>query len=370
MTSLRYPVLEPDLGEKEERYVLDAVRSGWVSSIGPYVERFEREFASFVGVEHCVAVANGTVALHLALVARGIGPGDEVIVPDLTFAATAAAVVHAGATPVLVDVRRDDWTIDPELVARAKTPRTRALIPVHLYGCPARMTEIRDAVGPDVFVLEDAAEAHGARDSAGRTVGSIGDAGAFSFYGNKLLTTGEGGALTTRDPEFAARARYLKDHAMSPQARYFHTEAGFNYRLTNLQAALGCAQLESLGGRLAQRARILEWYREALAGSPIELNPAPADRARVCWLTCALLPTSDVDVRDRVAAALRGRGIDTRPFFVPMHRLPPYRECRHITRGGSVAEDLFRRGLSLPTLSKLTRDDVGGIAGALRDAIG
>jgi perosamine synthetase len=367
---LRFPVLEPDLGSLEERYVTEAIRSGWVSSIGPFVERFERSFAERCGVTDCIGLANGTVALHLALVARGIGPGDEVIVPDLTFAATAAAVVHAGATPVLVDACSDDWNIDVELLERAMTPRTKAVIPVHLYGCPVDVARVRDTVGPGVFILEDAAEAHGAT-IRGETVGGLGDAACFSFYGNKLVTMGEGGAITTRDPELARRARFLKDHAMSPARRYFHTDAGFNYRVTNLQAALGCAQLERLDETLAKRAALLGWYREELDGSGIALNPAPVGVAPVCWVVAALLrPGTDGHARDGVATRLRALGIDTRPFFVPMHELPPYAGCRLVTReaGRSVAHDLAGRGLGLPTSARLTRSDVAEVASALRAA--
>ncbi len=368
---LRYPVLEPDLGPLEERYVTEAIRSGWVSSIGPFVERFEAQFAERCGVAHCIGVANGTVALHLALVARGIGPGDEVIVPDLTFAATAAAVVHAGATPVLVDAARDEWNLDVDLLERARSPRTKAIIPVHLYGCPVDVLRVREILGPDVFVLEDAAEAHGAR-VRGTTVGGIGDAACFSFYGNKLVTMGEGGCITTNDTAFAQRARFLKDHAMSPVRRYFHTDAGFNYRLTNLQAALGCAQLERLEETLERRATLLGWYREELSDTSITLNPSPPDTDPVCWVVAALLPPgTDGDERDRVASALRARGIDSRPFFVPMHALPPYAGCRLVTRdsGMSVAEELGGRGLGLPTSARLSRSDVAEICAALRAVV-
>ena len=205
------PVAEPDLTELESRYVREAVDSGWVSSIGEFVTRFEEHFARLVGVPECVSVSNGTVALHLALAARRVGPGDEVIVPDLTFAATAAAVRHVGATPVLVDCLEDTWCIDPSLVDDAITEKTRAVIPVHLLGHPSNVHAIREVCtgrDRDIFILEDAAEAHGARVGEG-VVGSLGDAAAFSFYGNKLITTGEGGCLTTSDRDFAARLRFF-----------------------------------------------------------------------------------------------------------------------------------------------------------------
>lgn len=371
MPPLRYPVLEPDLGPLEEQYVTEAIRSGWVSSIGPFVERFERSFAERCGVKHCIGVANGTVALHLALVARGIGPGDEVIVPDLTFAATAAVVLHTGATPVLVDASRADWNLDLELVARATTARTKAIIPVHLYGCPVDIGEVRDAVGPEVFILEDAAEAHGAKVGAA-TVGGLGDAACFSFYGNKLVTMGEGGCVTTNDDGLAKRARFLKDHAMSPERRYYHTAAGYNYRVTNLQSALGCAQLERLDETLARRDALLGWYREELAGTGIELNPRPQGTSPVCWVVAALLPPSfDAARRDALAVTLREQGIDSRPFFVPMHELPPYSGARVVSRDAqvSVASELAGRGIGLPTSARLTRGDVAEICAALRAVV-
>ena len=232
------PVAAPSIGSREIAYVTDAVQSGWVSSIGPYLERFEQAFAEYVGVTRAVAVSNGTVGLHLALYALGIGAGDEVIVPDLTFVATAHAVIQTGATPVFVDVEPDTWCMDPAAVREAITPRTRAVIPVHLYGHAADMSAINMlAEEYGLLVVEDAAEAHGAEIS-GQRVGGLGQVGVFSFYGNKIMTTGEGGMLTTNDSILADRLRYLKDHGMSPAERYYHTELAFNYRMTNLQAAV------------------------------------------------------------------------------------------------------------------------------------
>jgi perosamine synthetase len=315
-----------------------------------------------------VALANGTVALHLALVTKGIGPGDEVLVPDLTFVATASAVRHAGAEPVLIDVRRDDWCMDPELVESAITARTKAMIPVHLFGHPARMDELRSiARRHGLFVLEDAAEAHGAT-CQGRRVGSLGDAAAFSFYGNKLVTTGEGGAITTNDSDFAARLRFLKDHAMSKERRYFHPEVGFNYRMTNLQAALGCAQLERYAQIRAKKDQILAWYREIMGGLPISMNPVPREGGAVCWLVVGLLPEgTTVDQRERLMHRLRAHhGIDTRPFFVPLSKNPPYAACRRaLASRVCVAEDLAARGICLPSSNRLTREDIARVRASL-----
>jgi len=368
------PVAEPDLGPLEEQYVLEAMRSGWVSSIGAFIDRFEKQFAELCGVKHCVALSNGTVALHVALLARGVGPGDEVIVPDLTFVATAAAVFHAGATPVLVDVDPKTFALDVELTKQALTDKTRAIIPVHLYGVPAPMTALRDAVaGRDIFILEDAAEAHGARVD-GKRAGGLGDAAAFSFYGNKLLTTGEGGCITTDDAALAKRIRFLKDHAMSPERRYFHPEVGFNYRMTNLQAALGCAQIERFEGMFARKLAILAEYRDAFRGTDIELNATPPGSEPACWLVTALLPGEWTRERQTamVSTLRRDHGVDVRPFFVPVHEMPPYAQLRFVKNEGparSVSEEAAVRGICLPSSNKLTSAEISRVVHAVKSAL-
>ena len=366
------PVSAPVIGASEVEYVTDAVRSGWVSSIGPYVDRFEASFAEYVGVRHAIAVANGTVALHLTLHALGIGPGDEVILPDLTFAATAHAVLQAGATPVLVDVEPSSWCLDPAAVRRAVGPRTRAILAVHLYGQAADMTAL-GALAHDagLFLVEDAAEAHGAT-WAGRMVGSFGDASAFSFYGNKIITTGEGGMITTDDTGLAERIRFLKDHGMSKERRYFHTELAFNYRMTNLQAALGVAQLERIETFIAKKRLIHSWYREALLGVPgLALNPEVPGSRNVCWMTSAILPPDAG--REDVARRLRERGVDSRPFFVPMSALPHLAALRKVGADGDgacpVAAALSRRGLNLPSGCALSHAQIERAARALREIL-
>ena len=249
------PVAEPDLGPLEERYLLDAFQSGWISSIGEYIQRFEEGFAKFCGAGHGIAVSSGTVAIHLALLAAGVGPGDEVIVPTLTFVGTVSPVKYVGATPVFVDSEPEIGTLDPQAVEKAITSRTKAIIVVHLYGHPADMDPILDIARKyELIVIEDAAEAHGAKYK-GRPVGSFGNCATFSFYGNKILTTGEGGMIVTNDKDLADRIRFLKDHAMDPNRRYWHPEVGYNYRITNLQAAIGCAQLERFNELLPGVAR-------------------------------------------------------------------------------------------------------------------
>ncbi|QJR11707.1 GDP-perosamine synthase [Usitatibacter rugosus] len=363
------PVAEPDLGLLEERYVLDAVRSGWVSSIGAFIDRFEKGFAEYCGVRNAIMLSNGTVAIHLCLVSRGIGSGDEVIVPDLTFVATASAVKHAGATPVLVDVDPATYCIDPQLVEAAITPRTRAIIAVHLFGHPANMTALRDVADRHgIFLIEDAAEAHGARWE-GKPVGGLGDAATFSFYGNKVLTTGEGGCITTNDDALATRVRFLKDHAMSKERRYFHPEVGFNYRMTNIQAALGCAQLERASEILSRKAQVLSWYREEFGGSSINLNPVVHPANPICWLVVALLPIGARGRVNAVCQALADEAIDTRPFFVPLSKLPPYAACRFVNQGTAVSHDLADRGICLPSSTRQSRSQVARVAEAMQRAL-
>ena len=320
-----YPIAEPDIGELEIEYVTDAVRSGWVSSLGRYVEEFERGFAEFCHTRHAVSTANGTVALHLTLAALGIGPGDEVIVPTLTFIATASAVIYAGAVPVFVDSEPQTWCLDPAAVERAVTPRTRAIIPVHLYGHPADMDPILETASRhNLIVIEDAAESHGATYK-GRMTGGLANAGIFSFYGNKLITSGEGGMLVTNDSALAERANFLHDHAMRPETRYYHSEIGYNYRITNLQAALGLAQLRRAPELIARKREIMSWYREFLGDrEDLKLNPSMPWADSSFWMVCALLP-SRLDPASMMTE-LRASGIDSRPFFKPLHSLPPTRK--------------------------------------------
>jgi perosamine synthetase len=344
--------------------VLDCLDSGWISSIGEYVDRFESLFARFCGADHAIATANGTVALHLALAALDLGPGDEVLVPGLTFVATANAVTYTGATPVLVDVDRVTWTIDPEDAARKITARTRAIIPVHLYGHPANLDALRAlATRHDLRVVEDAAQAHGARYNGAR-VGALGDVGTFSFYGNKVLTTGEGGMVVTNDQAIARRARLLRGQALDPDRRYYHAEVGFNYRLTNLQAAIGCAQLEHADAILRRRAELAAAYDARLADVPgLGFQPVAPWATPICWMYSVVIDETTFGMtRDEVADALRARGIETRPFFVPLHDLPPYR-----TTPLPVSAALGRSGINLPSGNTLAATDIDLVCAALAD---
>lgn len=360
------PVAEPDLSHLELRNLLDAFLSTWISSTGDYIGSFEREFARRSGMAHGVATSNGTVSLHLAMVALGIGPGDEVIVPDLTFAACANTVMQLGARPVLVDIDPDTWCLSVEAIERAITPRTRAIMPVHLFGRPAPMTEIQAlARSRGLFVIEDCAEAPGARYD-GEPVGSFSDIASCSFFANKIVTTGEGGICLTNDPDLAVRLRMLRDHGMRPERRYWFEEAGFNYRMTNLQAAIGCAQLERMDGFLAQRRAVHALYEDALAGLPGVgfPPPMPARYEPVIWFSCVLVPP---EKRSALIEACRLRKVDLRPFVNGLSTMPAY---RRFARKCPVSTAVSKSGLHLPTSRKVDARLAETLAETFKDVLG
>jgi perosamine synthetase len=358
-------VADPILDGNEAKYVLDCIQSGWLSSYGTYVDRFEEDFAAFCSVRDAVSCVNGTAALHMALLALGIGPDDEVVVPALTYVATANAVRYRGATPIFTDVDRRTMTIDPAEVARRITARTKAIVPVHLYGQCADMdplVEMADQRG--IALIEDAAQAHGA-EFQGRPAGSMGAAGAFSFFGNKIVTTGEGGMLTLCDPELARKARLLRNQGSTGPGSYWHSTIGFNYRVTNLQAAVGVAQLERISEFIAGRTAVAEWYDEEL-GSLAERVERPATRPgdrRVYWMYPITVRPPAGRSRDEIMARLRADGIETRPGFYPVYLMPPYRECR---LSCPVSEDLGGRCLCLPVHPRVSREQVSYIVTRLR----
>lgn len=362
------PVSAPALLGNEKVYVNECLETTWISSIGRFIGEFERSFAEYCGVEHAVSCFNGTVALHLALLGIGVGPGDEVLVPSLTYVASANSVRYCGAEPVFVDSDRRTWNLDPEDLRRKITSRTRAVMPVHLYGKPAPMGEIREiAAAAGIQVVEDAAEAIGAA-WGGQLVGGLSEVAAFSFFGNKVITCGEGGMVLTGDGDLARKIRQLKGQGQDFERRYWFPVVGYNYRMTNIQAALGLAQLEKIGEYLAARDEIAAWYRQELEGHPDLVLPVhdPGER-NVCWLFSAVLPRHAGEARDEVMAWLRRAGVDSRPFFYPCHILPPYQggrpaDCPH-------AEWLGARGLSLPTWVGMTREHVRRVSTALVEAM-
>ena len=362
----RVPVSRPDLGDLELSNVERAVTSSWISSSGEFLEQLEERFRAATGTEHVIPVSNGTVALHLALVALGIGPGDEVIVPSLTYIATANAVHYTGATPVFADVTASDWGLDPAHVESLVSPRTRAIIAVHLYGHPADMPALRAVADRHGLALvEDAAEAPFAT-CHGQLAGSLGDVATFSFYGNKIVSSGEGGAVTTNDAALAARMRLLRGQGMDPNRRYYFPVVGFNYRMTNVAAAIACAQLARADEMLDARRAIYARYDRAVAELPgLVAQPQQPWATISPWLYPLLVPAGAGE-RDRLIDALAGHGVETRPFFIPIHRLPPYLDdSGRLLADLPVTDRLSSEGFNLPTSSSLTPDEVGQVVAAL-----
>lgn len=359
---MKIPVYVPDLSGNELAYAEAALRSGWISSIGEYVERFEAALSLETGCPHAIAVANGTVALHLALHCLDIGPGDEVIVPTFTYIASVNTIAQTGARPVFVDSRPGDWLLDPADFERKITSRTKAVVAVHLFGalCDPEVHAIARRHG--IRIVEDAAEALGAR-RAGRHVGYEADVTTFSFFGNKTVTTGEGGAVIAEDPTLAARLRKVKGQGQSLTQRYWHDEIGFNYRMTNICAAIGTAQMERLPQILARKRAIADLYRGELEGNTFVFQQPGADVESSNWLVSLLLPPA-VD-REAVMRFMAERGIDSRPVFYCAHHMPMYREETRFP----VAEDIASRGISLPSFPALTDDQVRLVCATLREAV-
>lgn len=359
------PISQPSIGKKEIEYVTDAVTSGWVSSLGKYIHMFEEKFAAYCGTKYAVATSNGTTALHLALVALGVTAEDEVIIPDLTFVATGSAVRYIGAKVVTVDIDEDTLCISPEAIKKAITSKTKAIIPVHLYGHPANMEEINKiAKENNLFVVEDAAEAHGA-EVDGKKVGSLSDAGVFSFYGNKIITSGEGGMITTDDEELYKKMRYLRDHAMSKEKRYWHAEVGFNYRMTNIQAALGFAQFERIEELLAKKKEIFEWYQDGLKDiKGIRLNHQAPWAKNVYWMVCLELDGFSESQRDDFIQKLKSKNIDSRPYFYPVSDMPMYENADTPT-----THKVYQRGLNLPSYFDIRKEQVEYIYNQIRDLL-
>jgi perosamine synthetase len=360
------PISQPALVGNERKYVLDCLDSSWISSNGAYIAAFEQAFAAFCGTAFAVACCNGTVALHLALAALGIGRGDEVIVPSLTFVATANAVRYTGATPIFVDIDAASWVMAPEAIRHAVTPRTRAIIPVHLFGHPAPMDAIQQIAGEfGLAVVEDAAEAHGASWD-GRMAGGLGDIATFSFYGNKILTTGEGGMLTTNSAALADKIRLLRGQGQDPQRRYWFIELGYNYRMTNIAAAIGLGQLENVEWHLRRRREIAADYQAQFHDRmPSLILQGEHPKARHAhWLTSVVLPDDFPLSRDQTIDALAAQGIETRPFFYPLHQLPAY-AADNAGLDLPVTTSIAARGISLPTYAAMTDSDIRTVIDAL-----
>jgi perosamine synthetase len=368
----RIPIAEPDLSGNEEKYVIECIRTGWISSKGKFVDQFEEKFASYVGVRHAIAVSSGTAALHLALVALDIQPGDEIIMPTFTMIACANVAKYLGAKPVLVDSEISTWNIDPNKIKERITDKTKAIMVVHIYGHPADMDPImKIAKKYGLYVIEDAAEAHGA-EYKGKKVGSIGDIGCFSFYANKIITTGEGGMVVTNDDSIAEKTRKLRDQAYNLKLRKWlvHDNIGYNYRLTNLQAAIGLAQLERVE-EFVKRHRENAYYYNALLNEVrgITLPPNAPWAKNVYWMYTILINEEVLGVtRDKLMKRLEEHGIDSRATFLPIHLQPPYKDAYKYEKY-PVAELFGRSGVNLPSGNTTTKEDIECIVTVIKDMI-
>lgn len=353
----KIPVCEPKLDGNELKYVTKCFETSWISSAGENIQKFEQEFAQACGAKYGVSCTSGTAALHLALATLGVGRGDEVIIPTFTMIATVNAVTYTGAKPVLVDSEPNTWNINVKKIEEKITHRTKVIMPVHTYGHPADMDKILDiAKKYNLYVVEDAAEAHGS-EYQGRKIGSIGDIACFSFYANKIITTGEGGMLTTDNEEMAKIARGLRGHAFSEERHFWHNYIGFNYRMTNLQAAIGLAQMEKFDENVRRRIQNAKLYNSMLKNiKGITLPPQTKGVKNVYWMY-SILVNDEFDItRDELRKKLAKRGIETRTFFIPIHLQPIY--FRRYNERFPVAEELCGRGMYLPSASTLTKEEI------------
>lgn len=353
----KYPVYQPLLGNKEKEYVMDCLDSTWISSKGKYVTAFEDKFAEYIGVNHATTVSNGTVAIHLALLALGIGEGDEVIVPTFTYIASVNAIAYTGAKPVFVDSTEDTWQMDSEDVKQKISSKTKAIMAVHLYGHPCPMDQLVEIARENsLFLIEDCAEAIGTLYK-GRHVGTFGDISTFSFFGNKTITTGEGGMVVTNDRTLYERSTHLKGQGLAKHREYWHDVIGYNYRMTNICAAIGLAQLENISNVLDLKRKISQWYLSEFENTNIRFHLEAKDVYHSYWMCSVLLPNSSK--RDEIREGLKNAGIETRPLFYPSHTMPMYSQKfeKH-----PVAEKLGWAGINLPSYPELTQDDVKFIA--------
>jgi perosamine synthetase len=364
---MKIPIAEPLLDGREKEYVLDCIEKNWISSKGDYVKKFEEGFGRYCGVKYGVATTSGTTALHLSLEALGIKRGDEVIMPSFTMAATVFAVLYTGAKPLFVDSELQTWNIDVDKIEKKITENTKAIMVVHTYGHPAEMDAINDiAADHDLYVIEDAAEAHGA-EYKGRKTGSLGDVACFSFYANKIITTGEGGMIVTNNKEIAEKARMLGDMAFIKERRFLHPRLGFNYRLTNLQAAVGFAQLENIDQLIEIRRKNAKLYNSLLKDiKGLTLPPELNHVKNVYWMYSILIDPEFGKSIDNLVDKLAKKGIETRTFFIPMHMQPMF---TRVKRRYPVAEELSEKGINLPSGATLRRDNIAYIAEIIADEV-
>ena len=354
------------IDDRELSNVIESVKSGWISSKGSFISEFENKFSSYMGKKFSIATSNGTTALHLAVSALGIRPGDEVIVPDFTFVSPVNAVLYEHAKPVLVDVEKNLWGIDPDLIEKKITKKTKAIIAVHIYGNSAKIDEIRDiAEDHNLFLIEDCAESIGAKYN-GKKVGTRGIISCFSFYGNKIITTGEGGMCLTEDDNINNRIRILRDHGMSQNRRYWHEIVGYNYRMTNLQAAIGVAQLSKIHTIIAKKKQIAKRYTEMLP-SQIDVQSNDEMSDGVFWLFSIL--ANNIKDKNRMVKVLNNAGVETRNFFYPVHIMPPYRELNFNPKEMKISSKISNHGINLPSYPEITDSDINYISSLISNCI-
>ena len=366
---MRISIAEPVFNGNEKKYLMECIDTGWVSANGRFIKEFQEKFAAYNNSKYAIACANGTVTLSLIMKALNIGSGDEVIMPTLTYVATANAVADCGATPVFVDCDPDTWNVDPNAIEHAITHKTKAIIPVHLYGLACDMTAIMDiSIRYGIPVIEDAAEAHGA-EWEGRKVGSIGKVGSFSFFGNKIITCGEGGMILTNDDDLYRRMTLLRSQGVDPKKRYWHVVRGYNYRMTNMQAAVGLGQLEQIDWHLGQRRRVAEKYKELLnekLEGYVKLQKVDDPKNHVYWMTSILFTDKVKKDRDQIMLEMETKNIEMRPIFYPMHLMPVYRDT---SLSLPISEYVSRSGINLPSHSKLDDEKLEYIVDSLRHVI-
>ncbi len=358
------PVYQPYFCGREKEYVNQCLDSTWISSKGEFINRFERGFAEYTGAEHATSVSNGTVAIHLALEALGIGRGHEVIVPTLTYIASVNTIIQAGATPVFVDSLESTWQIDPEDVRRKITSRTKAVMVVHLYGLPCDMEPLQAICKEHgLYLVEDCAEAFGSKYKD-QHVGTFGDIATFSFFGNKTITTGEGGMVVAKDASIMEKARHLKNQGVSPVREYWHDVVAYNYRMTNICAAIGLAQLEKADEILEKKRQIASWYQQDLAGLPLKTHDEQPGTVHSFWMCSIRL--DDANKRQSLREKLRQDGVETRPLFYPAHTMP---HC-NVEQTFPVAELIGSSGMNLPSYPALKREEVGSITQSIKEFFG
>lgn len=353
----KIPIYQPSLDGNEKKYVNECLDTNWISSRGEFIKKFEDSFCSFIGANHAVSCANGTVALHLALVTLGIGPGDEVIVPSFTYIASVSTITLTGATPVFVDSLEDTWQMDPEQVRKKVNSKTKAIMAVHLYGHPCEMDSLVNiSKENNLFLIEDCAEAFGSLYK-NKHVGTFGDISAFSFYGNKTITTGEGGMVITNDETLYDRAYHLRMHGLAKYREYWHDVFGFNYRMTNICAAIGLAQLENAKDKIARKRKVAELYDKKLSGLPVKTHKQHKDVFHTYWMYSILV--NSPDEREQLREHFKADLIETRPTFYPVHTMPMFSQKYQKL---IVAESLGWRGINLPSYPALTEEQIDQIA--------